>query len=112
MAWPALAGAEAQADMFVSPAFKAPVIPDPEDRRRRKRFAYPAVVMIDGRPMPGRDISPRGLSILMPGPRVGDIVQVALADATSEADAISSPARIVRVEGTPEGIIVGLEFVE
>ncbi len=98
--------------MFVSPAFKAPVFKDHEDRRSRKRFAYPAVVMIDGRPMPGRDISPHGLSILMPGPAIGDIVQVALANATGDAEAISSPARVVRVDSSPEGIIVGLEFVE
>ena|ERR671912_351368 len=98
--------------MFVSPAFKAPVLSDREDRRSRKRFAYPAVVMIDGRPMPGRDISPYGLSILMPGPAVGDIVQVALAGATGETEAISAAARVVRVDGGPEGIIVGLEFIE
>ena len=100
--------------MFVSPAFKAPVLKDQDqaDRRSRRRFAYPAVVLIDGRPMPGRDISPHGLSILMPAPAVGDIVQVALAEATGETDAISSPARVVRVETTPEGIVVGLEFVE
>ena len=98
--------------MFVSPAFKTPVLGEREDRRSRKRFAYPAVVMIDGRPMPGRDISPHGLSILLPGPAVGDIVQVALADATGDAEAISSPARVVRVDASPEGIIVGLEFTE
>ena len=98
--------------MFVSPAFKTPVLSDREDRRSRKRFAYPAVVMIDGRPMPGRDISPYGLSILVPGPAVGDIVQVALAGATGDAGAISSPARVVRVDAGPEGIIVGLEFIE
>ena len=68
--------------------------------------------MIDGHPMPGRDISRRGLSILMPGPTVGDIVQVALAAATGDAEAISAPARVVRVDSTPEGIVVGLEFVE
>lgn len=98
--------------MFVSPAFKAPVLAEREDRRSRKRFAYPAVVMIDGRPMPGRDISPRGLSILIPAPSVGDVVQVALAGATGDADAISAPARVVRVDSSPEGIIVGLEFIE
>jgi hypothetical protein len=98
--------------MFVSPAFKAPVLGDREDRRSRKRFAYPAVVMIDGRPMPGRDISSHGLSILMPSPAVGDIVQVALAGATGDAQAITSPARVVRVDASPDGIIVGLEFIE
>ena len=101
--------------MFVSPAFKAPVLKeqnDQEDRRSRKRFAYPAVVTIDGRPMPGRDISRHGLSILIPGPAIGDIVQVALAPATGETEAISAPARVVRVDGGPDGITVGLEFVE
>ncbi len=98
-----LPGPEVHADMFVSPAFKAPVLKERDDRRSQKRFAYPAVVMIDGRPLPGRDISPRGLSILMPGPAVGDIVQVALAGATGDAEAISSPARVVRVDATSRG---------
>ena len=100
--------------MFVSPAFKAPVLKDQDqaDRRSRRRFAYPAVVMIDGRPMPGRDISPHGLSILMPAPAVGDIVQVSLAGPTDGAEAITSPARVVRVDGGPDGIIMGLEFID
>jgi len=33
-------------------------------------------------------------------------------NAIGDSEAISAPARVVRVESSPEGIIVGLEFVE
>jgi hypothetical protein len=98
--------------MFVSPAFSAPVLRKREDRRKRQRFAYPAAVRIDGRPVPGRDISPKGLSVLVSVPSVGDIVRVTLAGATGDANEISAPARVVRVDPSPEGVVVGLEFIE
>lgn len=98
--------------MYVSPAFSTPVFHEREDRRTGRRFEYRAVVRINGQPLQGRDISPRGLSILMPAPSVGDVVQVALAPAAGGAEEISAPARVVRVDQSPEGFVVGLEFIE
>lgn len=98
--------------MFVSPAFSVPVFQEPSERRDRRRFAYPAVVHIDGRPVPGRDISSRGLSVFVAAPAIGDVVRVTLAGATAGADEISSSARVVRVDRADEGFVVGLEFIE
>ena len=98
--------------MFVSPAFTAPVLPGREERRKGPRFAYPAVVQIDGRPVPGRDISPKGLSVLIKAPAIGDVVQVTLASGTTETEEISASARVVRVDRGAGGFIVGLEFLE
>lgn len=98
--------------MFVSPAFSAPVFQERSDRRTRQRFAYPATVQIDGRTVPGRDISSKGLSILIEAPAVGDTVRVTLAGASAGADEISSQARVVRVDRSDDGFVVGLEFIE
>lgn len=96
--------------MFVSPAFSVPVLFEREDRRRRQRFDYPAVVQMDGRPVPGRDISAKGLSVLLAIPKVGDVVNVTLVEATEDAEEVSSAARVVRVDRAAEGFVVGLEF--
>ena len=98
--------------MYVSPAFSLPVLYERDDRRRRQRFAYPAVVHLDGRPVPGRDISAKGVSVFLAAPAVGDVVRVTLAGATAGDKEISSSARVVRVDRTEEGFVVGLEFIE
>jgi len=98
--------------MFVSPAFSVPVFYEREDRRRRQRFAYPAVVHLDGRAVPGRDISAKGLSVLIAAPAIGDIVRVTLAGESPDGNEIASAARVVRVDRTDEGFVVGLEFIE
>ena len=67
--------------------------------------------VFDGRPAPGRDISPKGLSVFIAAPAVGDVVRVTLAGASGEADEISSLARVARVERTDDGFVVGLEFI-
>jgi hypothetical protein len=97
--------------MFVSPAFTAPVLSS-DDRRNRRRFAYPAVVQIDGRMVPGRDISQKGLSVFVAAPAVGDVVRVTLAGPSGDAEEISSSARVVRVDPVDEGFVVGLEFID
>jgi hypothetical protein len=97
--------------MFVSPAFSGPTRPKRE-RRDGQRFAYPATVQIDGRPAPGRDISPKGLSVFLRAPAIGDIVRVTLAAANSDTEEISSSARIVRVDRDSDGFVVGLEFID
>jgi len=98
--------------MFVSPGFSVPVFYEREDRRSRPRFPYRAIVQIDGRTAAGRDISSKGLSVVLAIPAVGDIVQVTLAGARGDANEIISPARVVRIDPGPDGIVVGLEFIE
>ena len=98
--------------MFVSPAFSTPAFYERGDRRKHQRFAYPAVVHIDGRPVPGRDISQRGVSVLIAAPSVGDVVQVALAGPNSGAGDIGYAARVIRVDRTDQGFVVGLEFID
>ena len=100
--------------MFVSPAFTAPVFYERKDRRTRQRFAYPAAVHIDGRAVPGRDISPQGLSVFIAAPAVGDVVTVRLAGPTEAGDCqeMRSRARVVRVDREHDGYVVGLEFIE
>ncbi len=103
---------DGKADMFVSPAFSAPVFYERVDRRKRPRFAYPAVVHIDGRAVPGRDISEQGVSVLIAAPAVGDVVRVNLTTPPEVVGEVSSMARVVRVDRTEEGFVVGLEFIE
>ena len=98
--------------MFVSPAFSVPVFYEREDRRNRPRYPYRAVVQIDGRTAAGRDINAKGLSVVLTIPAVGDMVRVTLAGARGDANEISSPARVVRVDPGPDGIVVALEFID
>jgi hypothetical protein len=100
--------------MFVSPAFTVPVLYERKDRRNRQRFAYPAVVHVNGRPVPGRDISPKGVSVFVAAPAVGDVVTVSLTGSgpTDDGQETTSRARVVRVDRSDDGYVVGLEFIE
>jgi hypothetical protein len=98
--------------MFVSPAFSVPVFYEREDRRSRPRFPYRAVVQIDGRRAAARDMSSKGLSVVLAVPAVGDIVRVTLSGARGDRNEVSSPARVVRIDSGPDGITLGLEFIE
>ena len=98
--------------MFVSPSFKAPMLRERQDRRKRQRLSYPAVVRVNGHPVKGKDMSAEGLSVLLPAPTIGDIVEVTLARSADGADEIKAAARVVRVETSAEGYEIGLEFVE
>jgi len=79
------------------------------ERRRARRFPYPAVVRIDGQSGAGIDISTGGLSVLLAEPvPVGRIVVVAL----GHGDEATSSARVVRIAPTRHGVVVGLQFVD
>ena len=89
-----------------------PVLVECRDRRA-PRSSYPALVLVDGRPVAGRDISSSGLSILLkPTLAPGDIVRVTLAGPAGGANEVGTTARVSRIEARPEGFIVGLEFIE
>lgn len=98
--------------MFVSPAFSVPVFFEREDRRKRNRFAYPAIVRVDGRPARGRDMSAKGASVLLTVPKVGDIVTLTLSQSSEGPGEITAQARVVRIDHTDEGQVIGLEFLE
>jgi hypothetical protein len=102
---------EVSKDMLAASVAR-PVLVEREDRRA-PRTAYRALVLIDGRPMAGRDISTKGLSILLkPTLEPGDVVRVTLAGATGSPDEVGTTARVARVEACPEGFVVGLQFIE
>lgn len=98
--------------MFVSPAFSNPVLYERDDRRDRQRFPYPASVKVDGRPGRGRDLSATGISVFVAIPQIGAVVDVTLPKADAAHEMITSQARVVRIDRTPSGYLVGLEFVE
>lgn len=86
-----------------------PVYPAHLERRRGRRFPYPAVVRIDQQSGAGIDISTGGISVLLAEPvPVGQVVVVAL----GRGDDVSSNARVVRLAPTHHGFVVGLQFVE
>jgi hypothetical protein len=97
--------------MFVSPAFSKPALLRRHDRRDRQRFPFPSSVTVDGRPAQGRDLSATGISVFVPVPQVGAVVQVAVPTVEGAGQAIETPARVVRLDRTPSGYIVGLEFL-
>lgn len=79
------------------------------ERRRARRFPYPALVRIDGLAGAGIDISTSGIAVLLPEPiPVGRIVVLAL----GAGDDITSRARVVRIAPRRHGVIVGLQFVD
>jgi hypothetical protein len=79
------------------------------ERRRARRFPYPAFVRIDHQSGAGIDISTSGLAALMPEPiPVGRIVVVSLGG----GDNVSSHARVVRMQPTRHGVVIGLQFVD
>ena len=97
--------------MFATNAAR-PVLVERRDRRA-PRSSYSALVLVDGRPVAGRDISSTGMSILLkPTLEPGDVVRVTLAGAAGGPDEVVTTARVSRVEARPEGFIVGLQFIE
>jgi hypothetical protein len=98
--------------MFVSPAFSKPELLQRRDRRDRQRFPFPASVTVDGRPARGRDVSAGGISVFVAIPQIGAVVDVTLPTTNADGQEITSKARVVRLDRTPSGYVVGLEFVE
>lgn len=98
--------------MFVSPAFSNPILSARDDRRDRQRFPYPADVTVDGAPAIGRDLSATGVSVFMAIPQIGVVVDVTLPRADPEDQRTTTRARVVRIDRTPRGYVVGLEFVD
>ena len=85
------------------------VYPAQMERRRTRRFPYPALVRIDCQPGAGLDISSGGVAVLLAEAiPVGQVVLVSLGG----GDDLSSPAKVVRVTPMRYGVVVGLQFVD
>jgi hypothetical protein len=79
------------------------------ERRRARRFPYPAIVTIDRLSGGGIDISTGGLSVLLAEPLpIGTLVVVALGG----GDDVTSHARVVRLAPTRNGVVIGMQFVD
>lgn len=93
--------------MFSSPAIPELILTECPDRRARARLVHREPVQINGRQVFCRDISARGLSVVMPPTvSVGDVVHVSLSLPQGRW-----PARVARVEANSDRSIVGLEFL-
>ena len=99
--------------MLVSQSVRSVVLTECPDRRSFPRLEHQEAVELDGRTVSGRDISTRGLSVVVPPPvKVGDVVQVRLAGCLDSGKPLLADARVARLEATAQGFVVGLEFVE
>lgn len=98
--------------MFVSHPISRLILTECPDRRGCQRLEHHEKVELDGRQVDGRDISAEGLSVLIPPPvKVGDIVRVRLAGCLDSGAPVMADARVARLQGTDEGLVVGLAFV-
>jgi hypothetical protein len=99
--------------MLVSHPVTGVILTECPDRRSYPRLEHRETVELDGQPVEGRDISTRGLSVVVPPPvKVGDVVRVRLAGCLDSGDVVMANAKVARLDATAEGFVVGLEFVE
>ncbi len=99
--------------MIVTHPSNAVVLTECPDRRTHPRLEHAETVELDGRAVHGRDISARGLSVVIPPPvKPGDIVRVRLAGCLDSGEAVMASARVARLDASAQGFVVGLEFVE
>lgn len=99
--------------MMVTHPLATIVLTECPDRRAYPRLAHHEQVELDGRELAGRDISARGVSVVVPPPAaINDVVRVRLAGCADSGNAVIVSARVARVESTSEGFVLGLEFIE
>ena len=99
--------------MIVSHSSSSVILTECPDRRSHPRLEHVETVEMDGRPVEGRDISARGLSVVIPPPvKLGDLVRVRLAGCLDSGEAVMANARVARLDASAQGFVVGLEFVE
>ena len=99
--------------MIVSHPSSSVILTECPDRRSHPRLEHVETVEMDGRPVEGRDISARGLSVVIPPPvKPGDIVRIRLAGCLDSGEAVMANARVARLDASDQGFVVGLEFVE
>jgi hypothetical protein len=96
---------------MLATATRRPVLVEQKDRRAA-RTPFTDVLLVNGEPMEARDISATGISVLLRTFAPGDIVRVTLAGKPGSAEEVATTARVSRVESSPDGLVVGLQFVE
>jgi hypothetical protein len=90
------------------------------DRRAGVRFVHHERVRLDGRPARARNISARGLAVIMTpaagqtasGLRPGDVVEVIRRVDATGAGLGAARARVARIEAGSRGVVAGLEFLQ
>ena len=88
------------------------------DRRGEVRFVHHERVRVDGLPALARNISGRGLAVVLTRAtgaarrlHPGDVVEVTLRGDAAGAGLAAMQARVARVEVNPSRLIAGLEFL-
>jgi hypothetical protein len=83
------------------------------ERRRGRRYPYPAHVEVARQRVVGCDISRGGISVYMRDPLpVGQVTTVTLGTACSQTNPIAAKARVLRSEESPVGFLVALQFLD
>lgn len=83
------------------------------DRRRGRRYPYPAHVEVAQQRVVGCDISRSGISVYMSEPLpVGEVTTINLGRPCQESSAIGTMARVLRSQARPDGFLVALQFIE
>jgi len=99
--------------MIVTHPSSGVILTECPDRRSHPRLEHAETVELNGQTVEGRDISAHGLPVIIPPPvKPGDIVRVRLAGCLDSGDAVMASARVTRLDASPQGLVVGLEFVE
>ncbi len=99
--------------MIVTHPSNGVILTECPDRRSYPRLEHGETVELNGQTVEGRDISARGLSVVIPPPvKLGDVVRVRLAGCLDSGESVMASAKVARLDASPEGLVVGLEFVE
>jgi hypothetical protein len=106
--------------MELVPATPDAIVSLKPDRRAGVRFVHHERVRLDGRPARARNISARGLAVIMTRAagqaasrlRPGDVVEVMRRVDATGAGLGSARARVARIEASPRGVVAGLEFLQ
>jgi hypothetical protein len=98
--------------MMLASVVRHPILVARKDRRAA-RTPLSDILLIDGEPMEGRDISATGVSVFVrPTFARGDVVRVTLAGTPGAPDEIGTSARVARIDACGDGFVVGLKFIE
>lgn len=98
--------------MFAQHTSYAPVLIECPDRRDSDRIEHRCPVQIDGRYARARDISRKGLSVVITRTvTVEDVVRVTLPAAYAAGQEVTLAARVARIEPQASQCVVGLEFL-
>jgi len=89
------------------------------DRRAEVRFVHHERVRLDGRPALARNISARGLAVVLTRAagaaarrlHPGDVVEVTLRGDVTGAGLAAARARVARIEANRGRVVAGLEFL-